>query len=414
MDYDKIRIDLEASLSKELFELFEGNIVSKIMHEGKVEGDSNSSQSILEGHSFKITPKLASKLYDLCVSVQESLRFEEKIDFFITNSPETNCSVISRREPDQNHLIMIKSGLVERFDDDELRFVIGHEIGHLISKNSELMNIIDFIFPIAERAPIIFQNKIALWQKLSELSADRYGYIASPKLDKCISNFFKLASGLSTARIAFEPNAYLDEMDKVLEFFRSQPLMISTSHPVNPVRIKALQLFSESKLYNQIVKHKTLEADPKLDEKINELIQILLVLERSNLDVHRRQFIATGGLIVSGADEQVTLEELNEIIDVLSQYTVFPKQVLDEIYASGKVMEIFEASVQAILRQNPSERYMMFEFLVGVALADKEFGKDEVDLLYRLGEQYFGLTPKEIAQRVGFVIQQQFIPRLFH
>ncbi len=414
MDYEKIRIDLEANLSQELFDLFEGNIVAKIMHEGKVEGESNSYQSILEGHSFKITPKLASKLNDLCVEVQEALRFEEKIDFFITNSPEVNCSVISRREPGQSNLIMIKSGLIELFDDDELRFVIGHEIGHLISKNSELLNIIEFIFPSIDRVPIIFQNKIALWQKLSELSADRYGFIASPNLEKCISNFFKLASGLSTLRIAFDPTAYLEEMDKVLEFFRSQPLMISTSHPVNPVRIKALQLFSESKLFSQIVKRKTLEEDKSLDEKINELIQILLIMERSNLDVHRRHFVATGGLIVSGADQQVSLEELNEIVDVLSQYTVFPKQILDEIYATGKVMEIFETSVQAILNQNPSERYAMFEYLVGIALADKEFGKDEVDLLYQLGEKNFGLTPKEIAQRIGFVIQQRFIPRLFH
>ena len=55
-------------------------------------------------------------------------------------------------------LLALHSGLIEKFDDEELQFVIGHEIGHLISKSADLMRIIDFLFPVAENMPLVFQH----------------------------------------------------------------------------------------------------------------------------------------------------------------------------------------------------------------------------------------------------------------
>ena len=83
--------------------------------------------------------------------------------------------------------------LLERLDDDELSFVVGHEIGHLISRARDLERIIATIFPADVQVPLVFYNKIALWEKLAELTADRYGFIASPNLDCCVTAFFKLA-----------------------------------------------------------------------------------------------------------------------------------------------------------------------------------------------------------------------------
>ncbi|MCI0514026.1 M48 family metallopeptidase [candidate division KSB1 bacterium] len=413
MKNDFIRIDLESKLSQELFELFEAPIVDRIMREGKVENERNPYLSALEGHSFKITPKMAPGLFTLCHEVQNQLEFKEEIDYFITNSAETNCFAVWRLEDDQHHIIMINSALIERLDDDELRFVIGHEIGHLINENIQLYKIIDFVFPEMSRVPLVFQNKISLWKKLSELTADRYGYIASPKLDKCISNFFKLASGLDTQRIAFDPLAYLSEMEQALSYFEKEPFAVTTSHPINPVRIKALQLFHQSNLYQQIARKDTLTQDEKLMQQINDLIKILMIVGQSELDQFRSHFVASGGLIVSGIDQQLTEMELNEIIDLLAQFTIFPKEFLDQIVQSGKVHEIFENSIVGILRQNPSERYGMFEFLVGIALSDNEIIQGEIDILYEIGEKLFQFTRKEIAQIIGGVIQKRFVPRLF-
>jgi Zn-dependent protease with chaperone function len=208
LDYQLLRIELEKTISEELYKLFRGDVIQRVLREGKVESSQEHLRMMLEGHAFRITERMAPRLYQLCREVQLALRFEEPVEFFVRSTPELNCAAYSRVEEDQSHIVMINSGLLERFDDDEMRFVIGHELGHLISHNSELTRIVEFVFPDGTEVPLIFQNRLALWEKLAELSADRYGYIASPNLDKCICAFFKLASGLDTGRINFDALAY--------------------------------------------------------------------------------------------------------------------------------------------------------------------------------------------------------------
>ena len=104
-------------------------------------------------------------------------------------------AVASSKEGDP-HIININSGLIDLMTDDELRFVVGHEIGHLMNRDTKLLRLIYFVFPHNTVPPLVLQYKIRLWQQLSELVADRYGYMAIPNLEVCVSAFFKMASGL--------------------------------------------------------------------------------------------------------------------------------------------------------------------------------------------------------------------------
>jgi len=411
MNYDLIRVGLEKRLSRELYTLFEGDIVSEIIREAKVEAGQDELRSILEGHSFKITESMVPALHHLCNEVKEALRFEEPVEFFVMNRPELNCAARPRLEDDHAHLIMINSGILTHFDDDELRFVIGHELGHLISKNSDLSRIMSFVFPPNTKVPLLFTNKVELWQKVAELSADRYGFIASPNLDKCVSAFFKLASGLNTERISFDPGAYIEEMDRVLEYFRSESAPSDATHPVNPIRIKALQHFSKSDLYGAVAAGQELCEDASLAEKLAELLGILVSAGFSELDNHRRHFIAAGGIVVAGVDERLTQDEVERILGTLASVTSFPRGFLDQVLESKKVGEIFGGSTKALLEVNPGERYSMFAFLIDVALADRVLDQREVALLFDVGEKLFGFPRKEVAQQLGNAIQKGFVPR---
>ncbi|HOT96953.1 MAG TPA: M48 family metallopeptidase [bacterium] len=410
MNHSAIRLELEASLSRELYDAFDGAIIETILREGKVTQDHDELKSLLEGHSFKITAALAPDLHRICEEVREKLKFTEEVEFFVSNAPTINCFAYPRLEESQSHKVIINSALLERFEDDELRFVIGHEIGHLISKNAQLQKILQFVFPEFERAPIVFQNKIQLWDKLAELTADRYGFIAAPKLNQCINTFIKLSSGLSTSRISFDAMAYLAEMEKVLDYFKSNPYAVASTHPINPVRIKCLQLFSGSELYKSLPEGKE---DKKLAEAIQELTRILMVTGSSELDKHRSYFVAAAGIIVAGADKNLNLQEVEQIITVLARFSIFPKEFFDHILARGDVGKIFETSVKAILSENPAERYGMLEYLIGLVLSDNEIIKAEIDMLFDIGEHVFGLSRKELAQIIGSVVQKSFIPRIF-
>jgi Zn-dependent protease with chaperone function len=412
MNYDLIRIPLEKDLAKQLYDLIEGDIMTSVLKEAKIERFENEWKLILEGHSFKVTRELASGLYDLFHDVQNQLGFTENIDFYVTNSAEVNAFALSAAEEGEANIINVNSGLIEMMDDDELRFIIGHEIGHLISKNATISRLIRFVFPEPDKIPALLYHRINLWDKLAELTADRFGFIASPKLEKCVSNFFKLSSGLNPQRINFDFNAYLAENERIIKYFqenRGQNLM---SHPINPIRIKALLIFNESETYKNFARGIEPTADNALTTKIEELTTILMTLTSSELDYHRINFMASAGLLIAGADNQVSREELERIMSLVSRVMIFPRELVEQIHSSGKVMEIFNEAAAAIIGQNPGERYGLFEFMVGVALSDRQIFQQEIEFLYKVGE-VFGLTRKEAAQMIAQNIQREFMPDIY-
>ncbi len=265
MDYDHIRIKFEEEIGKNLWEVLEGDVIQKIKKEAKVEKSGNYYKYLLEGHSFKLGKDLLPELYKPFMDVCEALDFSEPVEFYISNAPDFNASASSSQEEDEPHLVNFNSGLVNALDEDELRFVIGHELGHILSKNIDIKEIIEFVFPEYQGIPLILYNKISLWDKLSELTADRYGLIACGDPNKCVSAFFKMSSGLSLNRFNLNFATFLEENEKLLESFKKENTINVASHPMNPIRIKALQHFAKSSVYKSIVENKAIEPDPTTD-----------------------------------------------------------------------------------------------------------------------------------------------------
>lgn len=411
MNYDLIRLPLEKQLGTELYNTLEGDILNDIMAEGKVEGMAFDYHRMLQGHSFKASAQLAPGLYGIFQEVVETLEFTEPLEFYINNSPELNAFAVASLTPDKPHIINVNSGLIEKLTDRELRFVVGHEVGHLISRNASIATLINFVYPNPGRMPVLLQHKISLWEKMSELTADRFGFIACNDLQATISGFFKIASGLFTERVKLDYQAYLEENERILEIFRQNGAGNNLSHPINPIRIKAVQLYAASDLhknvYDEAVEDKTLEAG------IAELTRALLVLGTSPLDHYRKQFVATAGLILANVDSEINDEEYETILNTLSNFTIFPLEYLDSIVKSGKVSELFTEAISKILEINPSDRFAMLNMLISLAHSDRRISRNEIAFMFEAGTQLMGMSRKEIAQLIAENIQQGFNPDLF-
>jgi len=413
MDYDSIRIKLEQEIGKNLWEILDGDIISKIKKEAKVEKSGNYYKYLLEGHSFKLGKDLLPELYKPFMDVCEALNFTEPIEFYISNAPDFNASASSSQEEDEPHLVNLNSGLVNALDEDELRFVIGHELGHIISKNIDIKGVIEFVFPGYQGIPLLLYNKISLWDKLSELTADRYGLIACGDPNKCVSAFFKMSSGLSLNRFNLNFATFLEENEKLLESFKKENTINVASHPMNPIRIKALEYFAQSTVYRSILDQESIEEDPALTSNMEELTNLLLVIRNSELDQHRSLFIASAGLVMAGVDEQMTKKEYETIIQQLANYLIFPGELLRGIMEEKSQNNLFLQSASTIMQYNPAERDPMFEFLTAVALSDNKLFTKEIDFLYEVGANLFKYSTKEIAQKIGHVVRGNFIPRLY-
>lgn len=192
--------------------------------------------------------------------------------------------------------------------------------------------------------------------------------------------------------------ALIADNNKRLNYFLKDKGLSRASHPVNPIRVQALNLFATS------------SNKEELDMGMDELISILLKVGNSELDEHTARFIASAGLIVANSDDEIRQEEVEKIIESLAALKIFPKKYLDEI-ANGDVIEIFNDSVTKILEINPGMREGMLKYMIHIILSDKIIAKEEVELIYGFGNN-IGLSDIEIATAIAEAIQQCYVPSL--
>lgn len=390
-------IELEQELSKQIYNALHGDLVNKIISLSSYDQSADKIRSTMEGHCFKVEKRLMKHLYELLYGVKDKLSFQDPVDFYITGDASVNAWTIASPREGEPHIVNINSGLVNIMTDDELRFVIGHELGHLINRNTEMKRLIGFIFPPESNPPLMLQYKIRLWEQLSELAADRYGYMAVENLNTCLSAFFKMTSGLDVSKINMQLDVYLEENLKHLEYFLHDKGVSRDTHPVNPIRVQALNLFATS------------QNEEDLNKGMNEIISALIKISNDETDYFLGYFIASAGLIVINLDGEVTSDEIEVVLNHLSAFHIFPRQFLEDVNKQD-VGQIFASSIEEVLKRNPDAREAMFSYLISLVLADKSMKQEEIDFIFNVGEKGFGFSQKEIANRLAAAIQRNFVP----
>lgn len=391
-------IDMEKQLGEQIYNALQGSVVEEVLRKTKTAGNDTYWRSTMEGHSLKVEKELLKDFYELCYDVKKKLGFDEEVDFYITGDSSVNAFSVAAENEDEPHIVNINSALFGLMNKEELRFVIGHELGHLINRDTALARLIRFVFPPNADVPITLQYKIRLHEQLAELVADRYGYMATENLDVCVTAFFKLASGLDLEKINVSIDALIADNNRRLEYFLKDRGVSRASHPVNPIRVQALNLFA------------TAGDKEELDKGMEELISILLKVGCSELDEQTARFIASAGLIVANSDNDISKDEIEQIIQTLAGLKIFPRKFLDEI-AGGNVIETFNESVGKILEINPGMRDNLLKYMINIVLSDKVIAKDEIELIYNFGNG-IGLSEIEIATAFAEAIQQSYIPSL--
>ena len=228
--------------------------------------------------------------------------------------------------------------------------------------------------------------------------ADRYGFLANKNLNACVTAFFKMASGLDLGKMNVSIDALLADNRKRLDYFVKGKGLSRYDHPVNPIRVQAINLYATAK-------------DKKeLEKGMDELISILLKVGNGPIDEDLSVFIGAAGLIVANVDGKITEKEVEHIIQNLANLQIFPKQFLDAV-AQSNVPELFNASVQHILEHDPGLREALLSYMMGLVLSDKHISEEEVKLIYDFGS-HLGLSEKEISQQFAEMIQRNFVPSL--
>jgi Zn-dependent protease with chaperone function len=159
--------------------------------------------------------------------------------------------------------IVLNSFTVDQLDDDELKFVLGHEIGHVLSGHPLYLTMMVVLyqlstvgFPIVGLAARAVLTALMEWQRKAELSCDRAGILAVQDPDPAMRTMLRFAGGKSgetnlgdfmrQAEEYRETNDLADQVFKVLN-------VLALSHPAPVIRAAEMRNWFESGAYERIV-----------------------------------------------------------------------------------------------------------------------------------------------------------------
>lgn len=394
------KIELQDILHKQIYDALQGDTLQKIRRICEGKGSDIYYRSEFEGNSLKIEKTLLPDIYDLCQEVLQTLEFNEPVDFYITGDSEVNAMTIASDIEGKPHIVNIQSALFQLMNRDELKFVIGHEIGHLINGDCSLRSLIYFMYPNKDKKeskiPGYLENRLNLYDQISELGADRWGYMACENLDASIRAFYKMGSGLDLSDMNISMETLVAENKKRLDFFLNENGVSLSDHPVNTIRIQAIYLFATAKTQRA------------LREGMGELIDVIWNVD--SLDRELAFFYATAGLIVASSDGQIVLDEKAKIIERLGEYEILPQQLLRKIEKSN-VTELFNECVKHILEMAPYMKAKLLNYFIEITCADGKIAPEELELVIDFGKR-LGFHPVEISRALAIEIRDNYVPKV--
>ncbi|MFC1796938.1 M48 family metallopeptidase [Pseudomonadota bacterium] len=203
----------------------------------EVSGETELHARFLSRHvqvSEVLFPKVAK-------SIEGATRWllgDREVHAFV--SSDENMNALCMPGPQDLPLIWLSSGLVKGLNDLELRFVIGHELGHWYYQH--------YRYPeIEPNAGPLFVARQQL-SRAAEVSADRFGLIACGDIDVALRAILKTASGLPEEHIGVRVSEFISQA-KSLKVDEIDQGEVFATHPPMVIRARALLWFSMSKEY---------------------------------------------------------------------------------------------------------------------------------------------------------------------
>src|SRR3954465_2801263 len=133
--------------------------------------------------TVRVSERQFPTVHRLVQDAASTLDLAEVPETFIVSDPRPNARTVGIDKP----FMLLNSGLVDLMDEEELRFVLGHEMGHILSGHAVYRSMLDALLTLSRRVffiPVGYLGLRALltaleeWHRKSELSCDRAGLLA--------------------------------------------------------------------------------------------------------------------------------------------------------------------------------------------------------------------------------------------
>jgi Zn-dependent protease with chaperone function len=229
-------------------------------------GGERGIRLLFQGNAVRVTPKQFPRAHQLLVEVCTTFDWPKMPEMFVSQTPFFNAGAYGIDDP----FIVLHSAALDLLDDEELRALIAHEMGHVMSGHALYHTIAAILFMVSLSA-LPFLAGIALlpirlavleWSRKSELSADRAGLLGAQNVMASQQLFMKMAGGYKQAletgqmdvnEFAIQANEYANVHEGVDIVFKILNTLDLT-HPMATVRAAEIQKWVASGDYDRILR----------------------------------------------------------------------------------------------------------------------------------------------------------------
>ena len=390
-------IPLQKEMGDQIYGVLNGSTLEFIRQECEGEYLDDCAKEQRERRGMMIEKNVVPDIYKLCQQAKDAVGFKQNIDFYLVSDTDINAGSTESNDPvNHPHIIELNAGLVNLMSKQELLFVIGHEIGHLINGDGQLKKLTQFIYADTEEddIPDFVSNRLELYDLLCELGADRYGYIAcGGDLKTSILVIHKLAAGIDLTKMNISVDALIKENQKHLDYFMTSKKSIGSTHPVHPIRIQSLYLFSTAKSQDQL--EKSME---DIEDRLNKL---------NEEDATLNYFYAAAGFLLSNVNGEASTLQKQTIVYRVGGKCWFPKEFISYVIENKNIEELYHDTIRLLVEMDEENKVVMMDFLLALAFVDGSITKKELDFIYDFGHKV-GYSDDMVAAYIKELLPRNF------
>jgi Zn-dependent protease with chaperone function len=221
--------------------------------------------------NIRVTPKQCPKIYEMFREACAILDIREMPEIYIDTHYVPNALSFGVTK----YTVTLRTSLIDLMTDDELLFVIGHELSHIKCNHmmyKTLLYLLTYVgaeifgmfFKVAKITFLPLELKLRAWERKGEFSSDRGGLLVVQDLKVAQNAQVKLAGASKSLLSTID----IDEVMKQADDLRNmdEELLIRgmkiyhnvlRTHPFPIIRVKELTNWAQSDQHRRILKSGT-------------------------------------------------------------------------------------------------------------------------------------------------------------